>query len=111
MQETDTFLSQFQYLSYEEQMSLLSQFFSHHCAASHDLKVPEDYLRLSVFAMKHLEAHGKLNVLYELARGLGTMRTDCSDSCFPIKRMPFGMVEYMAAFFNSTPGSNVRLTM
>ena len=50
-----------------------------------------------------------MNVLYELAQGLGTMRPDQSDTCFPMTRMPFGMVEYMTTFFNSTPESNVRL--
>lgn len=92
-------------------MSLLSQFFSHHCAVSHNLEVPNDYLRLSVCAMKNLEAHGKPNVLYQLTKELGTLCADSSDTHFPITRMPFGMLEYMVTFFNSTPGSNVRLPL
>ena len=95
-------------MSREEQMSLLCQFFTHHCVTAHDVDVPNDFLRLSVCAMQNLVAQGKLNVLYELAKGFGTMRPDQLDTCFPMMRMPFGMIEYMAAFFNSTPGSKVR---
>ena len=84
-------------------MSVLCQLFSHHCATAHGVHVPEDYLRLSLCALKNFEAHGKLNIVYELAKGLGTMRPNQSDTCFPMTRMPFGMMDYMAAFFNSTP--------
>ena len=104
-----TLFSSFTRLNHEEQMSLLCKFFSYHCATAHDVNMPNDYLPLSVCAIKNLRTRGKLNVLYELARGFGTMRSDQSDTCFPMTRMPFGMLEYMATFFNSTPGSNVRL--
>ena len=39
------------------------------------------------------------NVLYNLAKGLGTPRLDGSDSRFPAKRMPMGLVEYATNFF------------
>ena len=91
-------------------MSLLCQFFSYHCVTASDVDVPADYLHLSLCAMKNLKKHGKLNFLYELAKGFSTMRPNQSDTCFPMTRMPFRMLEYMAAFFNSTPGSNVRLS-
>ena len=39
------------------------------------------------------------NVLYNLAKGIGTMRPDQSDSSFSIKQMPLGLVEYIAHFF------------
>ena len=107
VQFTDTLLSSFTRLSCEEQMSLLRQLFSYHCATAHDIDVPEDYLHLSVCAVKNFTAQGKSNVLYNLAKGFGMMRPDQSDTCFPMKRMPFGMVEYMANFYISTPGSNV----
>jgi len=38
------------------------------------------------------------NVLYNLAKGVGTLRGDSSDSRFP---MPMGLVEYAANFFVS----------
>ena len=38
------------------------------------------------------------NVIYNLAKGFGTMRQDGSDSQFPTQRMPMGLVEHMASF-------------
>jgi hypothetical protein len=38
-------------------------------------------------------------VLYSLAKGIGTMREDQSDSKFSTKRMPLGLMEYIANFF------------
>ena len=49
--------------------------------------------------MQRLSGGGQSNVLYNLAKGIGTMRSDLSDSHFPIKRMPLGLVEYIANFF------------
>ena len=37
--------------------------------------------------------------MYNLAKGMGTLRDDKEDSRFPIKRMPMGLVEYTAQFF------------
>ena len=48
--------------------------------------------------MKTFEIKGKVNVLYELAKGFGVLRPDQSDTCFPMMRMPFGTLEYMATF-------------
>ena len=67
------FFSLFACLNYEEQMSLLCDFFSYHCSTAHNANIPADYHYLSVCAMKNLEAKGKLNLLYELAKGFGTM--------------------------------------
>ena len=67
-----------------------------------DIHVPEDYLIYTAQAMNQLSISGRSNVLYKLSKGIGTMRPDNSDSCFPCKRMPMGMLEYMADFFSST---------
>ena len=67
-----------------------------------DIHVPEDYLVYTAQAMNQLSICGRSNVLYKLSKGIGTMRPDNSDSCFPCKRMPMGMLEYMADFFAST---------
>lgn len=67
-----------------------------------DIHVPEDYLIYSAQAMNQLSISGRSNVLYKLSKGIGTMRPDNSDSCFPCKRMPMGMLEYMADFFACT---------
>lgn len=67
-----------------------------------DIHIPEDYLIYTAQAMHQLSVSGRSNVLYKLSKGIGTMRPDNSDSCFPCKRMPMGMLEYMADFFAST---------
>ena len=67
-----------------------------------DIHVPEDYLIYTAQAMNQLSISGRSNVLYKLSKAIGTMRPDNSDSCFPCKRMPMGMLEYMADFFAST---------
>ena len=59
-----------------------------------------DYLVHSASAMVQLSCHGRAHVLYNLAKGIGTHRQDGSDSCFPCKRMPMGLLEYMADFFS-----------
>ena len=66
-----------------------------------DIHVPEDYLVYTAQAMSQLSICGCSNALYKLSKGIGTMRPDNSDSCFPCKRMPMGVLEYMADFFAS----------
>ena len=107
VQITDTLLETFKSYSCEEQMKFLSQCVSYHCRAYHQMDVPDDFLQLSLSAMENLQANGKTNVLYGLAKGLGRLRLGSSESCFPVSRMPFGLLEYMVNFFNSSPGSNV----
>jgi len=63
------------------------------------LAVPNDILSNAANAMVRLTDAGQTNVLYSLAKGIGTLRLDESDSCFPIKRMPMGLVEYIVQFF------------
>ena len=63
--------------------------------------IPDDFLTLTLRAMTHLKQTGRSNVLYGLAKGLGQMRTDGTDSRFPALRMPMGLLEYAVSFFNS----------
>ena len=42
---------------------------------------------------------GKDNILYYLAKGLGTPRADESGPCLPIDRMPFGLLSYNICYF------------
>ena len=44
-------------------------------------------------AMANLRHNARSNVLYNLAKGMGTPRADGSDSRFPVKRMPMGLIE------------------
>jgi len=52
--------------------------------------------------MAQLSDNGRTNVLYNLPKGMGTLRHDMKDSRFPIKRMPMGLEEYTAQFFPLT---------
>ena len=51
--------------------------------------------------MLQLSNNGQTNVMYNLVKGIGTLRQDKKDLRFPIKRMPMGLVEYTAQFFAS----------
>ena len=50
--------------------------------------------------MANLRHNSCSNILYNLAKGLGTPRTDGSDSRFHVKRMPIGLIEYTAKLFS-----------
>ena len=39
-------------------------------------------------------------MVYGVAKAIGTMRSDGSDSRLPARRMPMGMLEYMVKFYN-----------
>ena len=48
------------------------------------LSVPKDFLCLAANAMVQLSSGGRTDVLYNLAKGMGTLRPDKKDSRFPI---------------------------
>ncbi len=64
-----------------------------------NVTVPNDFLELSVKGMTQLQFAGRSNFLYALARGLGTQRSDGSDSLFPCKKVVAGLLEHCANFF------------
>ena len=64
-----------------------------------ELFVPKDFVAVAARAMLQLKINGRSNILYNLAKAIGTIREDGSDSRFPTKRMPMGLVEYIASFF------------
>ena len=84
----------------EVRLAALSHEFSDICKQHFNVDVPTDFLVLSLSAMDNLAGNDRSNVLYSLAKGIGTIREDESDSLFPVKRMPLGMVEYAANFFS-----------
>ena len=57
--------------------------------------------------MKHLENVCCCNVLFEMAKDLGTMCLDGHDSLFPTSRMPMDLLHYMVCFFTNEYGRNV----
>jgi len=83
----------------ESQLLALSKLFSAYLSDHFLLTVLNDFLKNAASAMLRLSGGGRTNVLYNLAKGIGTMRPDQSDSHFSIKRMPLGLVEYVANFF------------
>lgn len=72
-----------------------------------DVNFPTDFLVLSITAAEHLKKGGRGNVLYLLAKALGTKRPDGTDTLLPIKRLPMGMIEHCANFFNATSVTQV----
>ena len=67
------------------QISQMSCQFSSILKDEYRLNVPQYYLELSVQAMLHLKECDRSNILYSLAKGLGTLRPDGSDSKIPAK--------------------------
>lgn len=49
--------------------------------------------------MVRLKAGNRTNVVYNLAKGIGTCRNNDTESHFPVGKMPMGLVEYTANFF------------
>ena len=98
---TDSFtliVQLFTELAMEDQSKVLSELFELYMSSRY-LHVPEDFLVHATNAMVQLKQNGRSNVLYNLAKGIGTLREDGSDSRFPSKRMSMGLVEYAADFF------------
>ena len=92
----------------DSQLPLLSEVFSAYLLTVFKLSVPNYFLHLAASAMLQLANNGRTNVLYNLAKGIGTLRQDEEDTRFPVKRMPMGLVEYTAQFFASDNLQQVR---
>lgn len=61
-----------------------------------------NFPQLSLNAMKKLQDLDKTNTVYNLSKVISESRPDGSDSLMPLKRMPFGMVQFIVDFFAST---------
>ena len=61
-----------------------------------------NFPQLSLYAMKKLQDLGKSNTVYSLSKVISESRPDGSDSLMPLKRMPFGMIQFIVDFFAST---------
>lgn len=61
-----------------------------------------NFPHLSLKSMKTLQDLGKTNTIYNLSKVAGELRPDGSGTLIPLKRMPFGMVQYIIDFFAST---------
>lgn len=88
-------------LSQEDKIQLAYEVFSLYLS-SRDISVPEDFLTLLADGMVQLKKAGRSNMLYSLAKGLGTTRQDGSDSLFPCRQVVAGLVEHCVNFFTAT---------
>jgi len=86
----------FTQLPADVRLVILSELFVMFAKDELNISVPKDFLSYAAKAMVQLKDG---NVLYKLAKGIGTLREDGQDSRFPIKRMPMGLVEYITDFF------------
>lgn len=84
-----------------EQMAIIADLLHKLAVAYYQVNIPHDFLQLALSAAQHLQRCGCSNVVYELARVVGRMRSDGLDSRLPAKRMPMGLVEHMVHFFNA----------
>ena len=74
-----SFIEQFLLLAKEEQIALVNELLVSHASIHYNLVLPTNYLQLSLRAMKHLGSVGRCNILFDLAKGLGTMHQNVLD--------------------------------
>jgi len=68
----------------EVQLRFVSEVFAAYCLRQ-NVSVPQDFLQVSVKGMTQLQITKRSNILYALAKGLGTQRLDGSDSLFSMQ--------------------------
>ena len=83
------------------ELKVISDLYKSYVTSNSDVVIPDDFLVLAQSAMEHLKLCGRSNVLYQLAKALGTKREDHSDSLLHAKRMPMGLIEHCVNFFCS----------
>lgn len=89
-------------VSDEELMRIISSLFQQFALTKY-VHIPADFLQLSLIAVKHLNQCGRSNVVYGVAKAIGAMQPDRSDSRLPSRRMLMGLLEYMVNFIIPTP--------
>ena len=82
------------------QLEIISEMFCSY-TRSQGVAVSSDFLSLFIRASHHLKSCNRINVVYGLAKVIGTLRPDRTDSLMPAKRMPMGLVEYLVQFFSA----------
>ena len=68
-------------------------------SSSVDVTPKRPHKRQQIRRNRKPDSCGRSNVLYNLAKALGTMRDDQTDSLLPVKRMPMGLIEHCVNFF------------
>ena len=95
-------------LSCDDQLSLLSEAFSHLASKEHDLQVPGDFMPLALSGMQRLKNAGRSDVIYGICKCIGSSRPDGSDSWIPTNRMPMDSTNTL---LTSIEGSKVWRSM
>ena len=83
--------------------AVMQTLFWHYLSSQHGdvLKkfVPSDFVDLCCKGIHVLYQNGKDNILYYLAKGLGTSCADLTGPHLPFNRMPFGLLSYNIHYF------------
>jgi len=95
-------------LPLEENFLILSQLFSEIMQEKYAIKMSSDFLKIAAAAMVHLQDCNRANIIDLLARALGSMRADGSDSLLPARRVPTGLIKHTTNFFNAEHVNEVR---
>ena len=93
----------------DQQCKVISSLFDMFLQKSTTLRSVSNFIQFAVNGMNHLKRCNRSNVIYLLAKTLGTLRPDESDSLLPAKRMPMGLIEYCVNFFNAKTAQQVCL--
>ena len=92
----------------ERHLLSLSESFAAYCSRM-NISVPPDFIALSIKGMLNLQSSKRSNILYSLAKGLGTQRPNDTDSLFPTKSVVTGLIEYSVNFFCLKTVSQVKV--
>lgn len=93
-------MEQLERIDGEQMLGVLGELFCK-IGEQQQVYVSTDFLPLSLNAMKQLSPCGRSNIVYGLAKGLGTKRADGTDSLFPSNKVITGLFEYCVQFFNA----------
>lgn len=94
-------------ISEGEQLQIMADWFSKFASSNYGVHIDSDFLQLSLSASRYLKQCKRGDVMYGVAKAIGRMRPDDSDSRLPAKRMPMGLLEHMLNFFNADSYSQV----
>lgn len=95
-------------ISEGEQLQIMVDWFSNFASCNYGVHINPDFLQLSLNASHYLKQCKRENVVYGVAKAVGRMCPDDSDSRLPAKRMPMGLLEHIILnFFNADSYSQV----
>ena len=95
-------------MSTDDQLKFMANFLTKFANTHYDVHVNSDFLQFFLDASRHLKECNRPNVVYGVAKAIGRMRPDRSDSRLPAKRMPMGLLQHMVNFFNADTYNKVR---